>query len=187
MLKPFNPKPRPCQACGKPFVPARPLQSVCSPRCAARKVKQDKAEERAQIKTRREAVKNRVQWLAECQAIANKYARIRDAGDGCISCDKPASWGGQWHGSHFRSVGAASAVRLNLWNIHKACSVCNHHLSGNVAAYRPRLVEKIGAARVEWLEAQNQLVRYDVDYLKKYKRVMGKRLRRMEKSNAMQG
>lgn len=132
-------------------------------------------------------MKTRPEWLAECQAIANKYARIRDAKDGCISCDKPASWGGQWHGSHFRSVGAASAVRLNLWNIHKACSVCNHHLSGNVAAYRPRLVEKIGAVRVEWLEAQNQLVRYDVDYLKKYKRVMGKRLRRMEKSNAMQG
>ena len=143
--------------------------------------------ERAETRKRKEAIKTRAQWLAECQAIANKYARIRDARCGCISCDKPVSWDGQWHGSHFRSVGAASAVRLNLWNIHKACSVCNHHLSGNVAAYRPRLVEKIGAVRVEWLEAQNQLVRYDVDYLKKYKRVMGKRLRRMEKSNAMQG
>lgn len=144
-------------------------------------MKADKAEERSKLKQRKEAIKTRQQWLAECQAIANRYARIRDAKDGCISCDKPASWDGQWHGSHFRSVGAASAIRLNLWNIHKACSVCNHHLSGNIAGYRPRLVEKIGQDKVDWLEAQNHLVRYDIEYLKKYKQVMGKRLKRLEK------
>jgi hypothetical protein len=147
-----------------------------------KKVRSDKKQERESIKQRKEKIKTRQEWLAECQAIANRYARIRDAKDGCISCDKPATWPGQWHGSHFRSVGAASAVRLNLWNIHKACSVCNHHLSGNVAEYRPRLVEKIGLAKVEWLESQNQLVRYDIEYLKRYKKVIGKRLKRMEKS-----
>lgn len=169
------------------IAPWADAQAEKAKRTAQKQARMAAKVERAETRRRKEAIKTRAQWLAECQAIANKYARIRDAKDGCISCDKPASWDGQWHGSHFRSVGAASAVRLNLWNIHKACSVCNHHLSGNVAAYRPRLVEKIGASRVEWLEAQNQLVRYDVDYLKKYKRVIGKRLRRMEKSNAMQG
>ena len=171
-----------CKVCAKPFNPMRPMQSVCSPVCAMKKVRSDKKQERESIKQRKEKIKTRQEWLAECQAIANRYARIRDAKDGCISCDKPATWPGQWHGSHFRSVGAASAVRLNLWNIHKACSVCNHHLSGNVAQYRPRLVEKIGLAKVEWLESQNQLVRYDIEYLKRYKKVIGKRLRRMEKS-----
>ena len=180
-MKPFEPKARHCKQCGSLFAPVRPLQSVCSPKCAAKKVKADKAEERSKLKQRKEAIKTRQQWLAECQAIANRYARIRDAKDGCISCDKPASWDGQWHGSHFRSVGAASAIRLNLWNIHKACSVCNHHLSGNIAGYRPRLVEKIGQDKVDWLEAQNHLVRYDIEYLKKYKQVMGKRLKRLEK------
>lgn len=162
-------------------MPARPLQAVCSPRCATRKVKADRAADRVKLKERKAALKPRRQWLDECQAIVNKIARLRDKDDGCISCDKPASWDGQWHGSHFRSVGAASAVRLNLWNIHKACSPCNHHKSGNIAEYRPRLIEKIGAQRVEWLESQNQLVRYDVDYLKRFKSVMGKRLRRLEK------
>ena len=92
---------------------------------------------------------------------------------------------GQWHGSHFRSVGAASAVRFNLWNIHKACSICNHHLSGNIAGYKPRLIQKIGLEKVEWLESQNQVVRHDIEYLKRYKRVMGKRLRMLEKRNAV--
>lgn len=136
--------------------------------------------DRAETRKRKEAIKTRQEWLAECQVIANRYARVRDAKDGCISCDKPASWDGQWHGSHFRSVGAASAVRLNLWNIHKACSVCNHHLSGNIAGYLPRLIQKIGAEKVEWLKSQNQLVKYEIEYLKRYKQVMGKRLKRME-------
>ena len=184
-----------CAHCRAKFATERPSQIV-HVECVeawteAQAAKRERAEakaaraaakvERAETRRRKDAIKTRAQWLAECQAIANKYSRIRDAMDGCISCDKPASWDGQWHGSHFRSVGAASAVRLNLWNIHKSCSVCNHHLSGNIGAYKPRLIEKIGAARVAWLEAQNQLVRYDVDYLKKYKRVVGKRLRRMEK------
>lgn len=180
-MKPFNPKPRPCSHCAKPFVPVRPLQSVCGPVCAARKVRKEKAEERAQVKTRKETAKPLSKWKAECQAIANKISRLRDAKDGCISCDKPASWGGQWHGSHFRSVGAASSLRFNLWNIHKACSVCNNHLSGNIAEYEPRLVKKIGQAKVDWLKSQNQLKKYDLDYLKKYKRVMGKYLKRLEK------
>ena len=173
-------------ACGKRFDPIRPLQVVCCPACAFAWSSQGKGKQaaekvlRAATRERKAAAKPRSKWLAECQAIANRYARLRDAKDGCISCDRPASWGGQWHGSHYRSVGAASAVRLNLWNIHKACSICNHHLSGNIAAYKPRLIAKIGAEKVAWLEAQNQVVRYDIEYLKRYKRVMGKRLARLE-------
>jgi hypothetical protein len=181
-------KPRLCKQCREKFLPDRIGQTIhreCVHAYALRLIEKKLAAkaktERAQTRARKEAVKSRTKWLAECQAIANKYARLRDRADGCISCDKPASWDGQWHGSHYRSVGAASAVRLNLWNIHKACSVCNHHLSGNIASYKPRLIEKIGADRVEWLEGQNQIVRQDVAYLEKYKRVMGKRLRRMEK------
>lgn len=172
--------------CGNVFDPVRPLQVVCCPECAIAWSNQGKGKQaaekvlRAVTRARKEAAKPRSKWLAECQTIANRYARIRDAHDGCISCDRPATWGGQWHGSHYRSVGAASAVRLNLWNIHKACSICNHHLSGNIAEYKPRLIAKIGAEKVAWLESQNQVVRYDIEYLKRYKRVMGKRLARLE-------
>jgi len=140
--------------------------------------------ERAETRRRKEAIKSRAVWMAEAQAIANKYARVRDRDDGCISCDKPANWHGQWHGSHFRSVGASSATRLNLWNIHKACSICNNHLSGNIAEYTPRLIVKVGQDRVDWLKSQNQRVLHDIEYLQKYKRVIGKRLKRMESAAA---
>ena len=178
-----------CKVCRKEFDPRLPMQTVCSPSCAlslakskrAKEEKREQVKQRKADKERREKLKSRRDWLNECQVIANRYARIRDRGDGCISCDRPASWGGQWHGSHFRSVGAAPAVRLNLWNINKACLICNHYLSGNIAGYAPRLIKKIGAEKVKWLQEQNHVVRYSIDYLKKYKIVIGKRLKRMEK------
>lgn len=185
---------RPCtyEACGKDFTPARPLQSVCSQRCATRKAqaavkaREEAAKvERAKDRARWEAIKPISEWEDECRQIVQKIARIRDRDDGCISCHLPATWGGQWHGSHFRSVGACSALQLHLWNIHKACSGCNYHKGGNIINYRPRLVEKIGQDKVDWLEAQNQVTKRSgpeyVAYLKRFKKVMGKRARRMEK------
>ena len=136
--------------------------------------------ERASIKARKEAIKPRAKWLAECQAIVNKIVRLRDRHLPCCSCDRPASWDGQWHASHLRSVGAASAVRFNLWNIHKGCSVCNNHLSGNLAEYLPRIRARIGDDKVDWLYRQNQIASYDIDYLKRFKAVMSKKLKRME-------
>lgn len=180
--------PKQCRQCGKTFIPARTTQIVCSPRCATKmataSAKAKKAAERELTRARRESLKSRAEWLAECQAIVNKIVRLRDAHLSCVSCERPATWNGQWHASHFRSVGAASAVRLNLWNVHKACSICNNHLSGNIAGYTPRLIAKIGQDRVDWLNSQNQLVRYDIHYLKRFKAVMGRRLKRMEKRHA---
>jgi len=140
--------------------------------------------ERAVDRRKREEQKPRAKWLAECQVIVNKIVRLRDRHLPCCSCDRQASWDGQWHASHFRSVGAASALRFNLLNIHKGCSICNHHLSGNIAGYTPRLIEKIGQERVDWLYTQNQLANYSIDYLARFKAVMGKKLRRLEKRMA---
>lgn len=106
--------------------------------------------------------------------------RLRDAHLGCISCSKPASWQGQWHCSHFRSVGAAPHLRFNLWNMNKSCSACNNFLSGNIMAYRPALIEKIGQAKVDWLECNSDIARHDIPYLKRVKAIFSKKSRRLE-------
>lgn len=137
--------------------------------------------EKAKDRQRKEDLKSPTRWEQECREIVQKIARLRDRNDGCISCHMGPNYGGQWHGSHFRPAGNNSAVQFNLWNIHKACAQCNLFKGGNIAAYRPRLVEKIGADRVEWLESQTQTVKRDIAYLKRFKSVMGKKLRRMEK------
>lgn len=151
-----------------------------------KKVKADKAKEREQTRARREKLKTVSEWEEECRAIVQKIARIRDRNDGCISCHMGPNYGGIWHGSHFRSVGACSALQFHLWNIHKACAQCNKFKGGNIAAYRPRLVEKIGADRVAWLDAQNGVSKRSgpayIEYLKRFKKVMGKRMRRLERA-----
>ena len=182
-------KQKTCKACGEKFAPMfNTTQVVCSPKCAlahapANTEKARKAinqRDRREIQVRKEKLKSRADHAKEAQAVINRYVRLRDAHLGCISCDKPASWGGQWHCSHFRSVGAAAHLRFNLWNMNKSCSQCNAHLSGNIMVYRPRLAEKIGAEKVEWLECNQELVRHDIDYLKRIKAVFTKKCRRLE-------
>jgi hypothetical protein len=174
-----------CKHCGCNFTPARPLQRACGPVCALQigraKTEADKAKaERASIKARKEAAKTKREWADELQVIVNKYVRLRDKDLSCCSCDRPASWGGQWHASHFRSVGAASGLRFHLWNIHKGCSICNNHKSGNLEGYRPKLIDKIGQEKVDWLYTQNGVTRYEVEYLQRFIKIMRKKVKRLE-------
>ncbi len=191
-IRPYRPRQKACRHCAAPFMADRPMQHVCGVLCAisiakakreqaeARQAKKDRAANRAARAADRAKLKTRADHLRDCQAVINRYVRLRDAALGCASCSKPATWQGQWHASHFRSVGAAPHLRFNLWNIHKACSVCNNHLSGNLAGYRPALVEKIGLKRVEWLESEQERRTYDVEYLQRLKRVMARKCRKME-------
>lgn len=114
MLATKQPKPKTCKnpACRASFVPQRLGQAVCNYTCglAIKDVNQEKARkslaqvERREIKVRKEKLKGRADHAQEAQAVINRYVRLRDAHLGCISCDKPASWGGQWHCSHFRET-----------------------------------------------------------------------------------
>ncbi|MFV0894410.1 recombination protein NinG [Pseudomonas kurunegalensis] len=186
-------KPKKCKApgCGKLFKPTMTTQKVCSIACAKAMAKDPKLQKiaakaitkqaRQDLQERREKLKSRAEYAKEAQAAINRYVRLRDAHLGCVSCSKPASWQGQWHCSHFRSVGAAPHLRFNLWNMNKSCSACNNFLSGNIMAYRPALIEKIGQAKVDWLECNSEVARHDIPYLKRVKAVFSKKARRLEK------
>ena len=186
-----GPRRKRCPECRVMFTPSRSSQAVCGEiECAIAYGKSEKGQESARkaiadvgrrdIRERKEALKSRGDHAKEAQAVINRYVRLRDAHLGCISCDKPATWGGQWHCSHFRSVGAAPHIRYNLWNMNRACSVCNNHLSGIIAGYRPKLIEKIGQDKVDWLESNHSVVRHDIPYLKRIKAVFKKKCLRLE-------
>ncbi|VEB00995.1 bacteriophage Lambda NinG protein [Klebsiella pneumoniae] len=64
--------------------------------------------------------------------------------------------------SHYRSRGAASHLKFNVFNVHSACTRCNRQLSGNAVEYRIRLIERIGLDRVERLETDNEPRRFDI-------------------------
>lgn len=159
-----------------------PMAKVCSPSCAMKYTRAKKAQDKRALRERKAALRPISHLEEDCRKIVQAIARIRDRHDGCISCHVGPNYDGQWHGSHFRAHGGCSSVQFHLWNIHKACAQCNYFKGGNIAAYRPRLIEKIGADRVEWLECQPKSKKFSRDYLNRFKTVMGKRLRRMEKS-----
>lgn len=193
-----QPKPKKCKnpACGISFPPQRLGQAVCSPKCglAIKDVNQAKARkslaqvERREIKVRKEKLKSRADHLREAQIVVNEYVRLRDAHLPCISCDSTPNdgdlmTGSRWDAGHYRSVGACPELRFELLNIHRQCVKCNRNLSGNTVEYRIRLVQRIGAEKVVWLEGLHPACKYTVDEIKAIKakyRAMTKELKKGE-------
>ncbi|HHF4806158.1 TPA: recombination protein NinG [Haemophilus influenzae] len=154
-----KPKETKCKVCGKAFVKTfSSTQKVCSPECAIKLARDNakKVQERAEKKKQRERkakLKSRSEWLKEAQAVFNKFIRLRDKNEPCISCGRYHQ--GQYHAGHYRSVGACPELRFCELNVHKQCAPCNDHKSGNIIEYRINLVNKIGADKVAWLERQD--------------------------------
>lgn len=182
-------KKKKCKVCKAEYQPGMAMQIVCGVSCAlelnklraAKSAERMKKEDAKSLRELKDKVKPRSKWLSEAQSVVNRYVRLRDAHMGCVSCDKPADWHGQWHASHLRSVGSSGHLRFNLLNIHKACSVCNAHLSGNLVEYLPRLRQRIGDEKVDWLYRQNYQRSFDIEYLKRIKSIFSKKIRTLEK------
>jgi len=50
--------------------------------------------------------------------------------------------------------------------VHRQCSVCNNHKSGNAILYRKGLIERIGEEAVKWLEGPHPLPKWTHDELR---------------------
>lgn len=193
------PKPKKCKnpACGISFPPQRLGQAVCSPKCAlamapANTEKARKAiaqRDRREIQVRKEKLKSRADHLREAQAAVNEYVRLRDAHLPCISCDSMPNdndlmTGSRWDAGHYRSVGACPELRFEPLNIHRQCVKCNRNLSGNAVEYRIRLVQRIGAETVAWLEGPHEPRKYTVEEIKTIKAEYRAKTRELKRAAA---
>jgi len=151
--------------CGLAFPAVRPMQAACSPLCAQRmaELKRQKAERKADAE-KRDRLKPRAQWLNEAQWAFNKYIRLRDAKEPCVSCLRHHT--GSYDAGHYRSVGSSPALRFDEANVHKQCVPCNQHLHGNTIPYRAELIRRRGIAEVERIEGPHDPKKYTVDELK---------------------
>ena len=185
-MTPFEPKARPCKQCGNLFSPARPMQNVCSPRCAMRKVRQDKADERAKVKTRKEAIKTIPVLIKEAQVEFNAYVRLRDFGRPCICCGRPLQEsegvrGAGYDAGHYRSTGSASHLRFNEDNCHAQRKDCNRYGAGRAVDYRAGLIARIGLERVEALETNNKPHKWTAEELRGIKETYRAKRKQLEK------
>ena len=194
-------KPKKCKApgCGKPFKPTMTTQKVCSIACAKAMAKDPKLQKiaakaitkqaRQDLQERREKLKTRREHMAEAQAAFNAYIRERDAGLPCISCDSNPSdhdliTGSRWDAGHYRSVGACPELRFEPLNVHRQCVKCNRNLSGNAVEYRIRLVKRIGADQVDWLEGPHKPQRLTIEDLQAIKALYRQKLKDLRRAAA---
>lgn len=134
-----------CKECGKSFKPQRPLQMVCSKKCAykyaAKKVKDKQVKDfKKWSKETKENLRTHSELLNLLQVVINKIVRVIDFGQPCISCGKH----GKRQAGHYHSTGANSALRFHLDNIHIQDYRCNVELSGNIIGYNRGLIDTYG-------------------------------------------
>ena len=166
-------KQKKCKQCKSPFTPFNSLQKVCGAKCAndfaiaEREKKEAKAKsgevKRVRQKLKQLSMKDRSKALRAAREAFNAFIRYRDKDDVCISCGRHHQ--GQYHAGHYKSKGAHPELEFNEDNCHKQCAPCNNYLSGNIVNYRPRLIEKIGLEKVEWIEGPHDTKKYTVDEL----------------------
>jgi hypothetical protein len=161
-------KQKTCKACGEKFIPTRPFQNVCSYECAIKIAREYRIKQERKEKNRVKAEYKRNDkgiLLKLAQKLFNEYIRSRDKNEPCISCGYVGN-GRQWHAGHYRPTGRNGQLRFNEMNVHKQCSICNNHLSGNLVKYRESLIKKIGLEMVEELECNNEPKKYTVEELR---------------------
>ncbi len=89
---PIKPKKcKQCKQCGKVFQLFNSLQKVCSPKCAAGEnlITMILKREKQNRKEARELKTNKLSFrIAQAQIWFNKFIRLRDKNQACISCDR---------------------------------------------------------------------------------------------------
>lgn len=192
MLTTKQPRPKKCRSCREHFVPAKPLQVACGPKCAlaivtAKRDRERKAIdqiERRELKARKEKLKSRADHMKDAEKAVRDYRRTYELsiGSGCISCDKTQAevhaaqgWktGGAWDAGHFLGKGARPELRLEPNNIWLQCKGCNAGSSKYARkgltvsqGYRDGLIQRIGLDAVEALEADQEPRKHTIEELK---------------------
>lgn len=164
--------------CKKKFKPDKPMQTTCGYMCAISYSKQlsEKREQKKKtdnrIKLREFNGNDKPMLLQKAQAEVNKFVRLRDKYEPCISCGHDFSKGRQAHAGHFVPVSKSSLLRFDERNINKQCNVCNDHLSGNLIPYKENLIKKIGLDGVSYLEENQRILKtWTIDELKEIVKV----------------
>ncbi|EGB7356638.1 recombination protein NinG [Escherichia coli] len=190
---------RKCKVCGEWFHPAYDNVRWCSPehgtilaielrtrekvKALARKIKAQKEAEKAARRRqaeRRKAVRPLSWFIRQAQQAFNAFIRYRDRDLPCISCGRHHE--GQYHAGHFRTTGAHPELRFDEDNCHKQCAPCNNHLSGNLTAYRPALIARIGQSRFDALMGPHEIPKWTRDDYIRIRDEYRRKLRELKKT-----
>jgi hypothetical protein len=173
-------KTRKCRYCKSVFSPITTLQKNCfEPNCVAEWINEVKEKN---WKRKKAKLKMDLMTLSDyvklAQQVFNKYIRLRDAGNVCISCQKKPL---KENAGHFYNANNHWSVRFDERNVHLQCEHCNTYLSGNLIYYRENLLKKIGISEFENLSAEATKTRkFTIDELKEIISTYKKKCKELE-------
>lgn len=163
-------KDKKCKECLIIFTPQRPLQSVCSPKCAiahnkkleAKKEKKEWSEQKAVLK---EKLKTLSDWKDDLQVEINKIVRLIDKYVPCISSGATS---GKVNSGHYVSRGSNDTIRFNLHNIFLQSEHSNTHLSGDTLRYQDGLKQMYGLEYFERVDSlrSTPLIKLSIDEIR---------------------
>jgi hypothetical protein len=159
-------KTRKCKYCREPFEPSLFLQKNCfDPNCVTEWINDVKQKnwqkKKAKLKLDLMTLSD---YIKLAQQVFNKYIRLRDAGNVCISCQKKPL---KENAGHFYNANNHWSVRFDERNVHLQCEHCNTFLSGNLIYYRENLLKKIGIEEFENLSVEAMKTRkFTIEELK---------------------
>ena len=169
-----------CKNCKQKFEPIRFLQKYClEAECVKVWVEKEKEKQWKDKKTRlKKELMSLQDYLKIAQQVFNKYIRLRDAGNVCISCNKKPL---KENAGHFYNANNHWSVRFDERNVHLQCEHCNTYLSGNLIYYRENLLKKIGIEEFENLSAEATKTRkFTIDELKEIIATYKKKIKELE-------
>ena len=169
-----------CKHCKEKFEPVKFLQKYClKDECVRVWVESEKAKTWKKTKAKMKSDLETVQELIKAtQIIFNKYIRLRDKGQNCISCQKKPL---KENAGHYFNANNHWNVRFNELNVHLQCEHCNTYLSGNLIEYRKGLINKIGEEQLTLLELEaNKTRKFTIEELKEIIETYKKKIKEYE-------
>ena len=173
-------KTRKCKYCKSVFSPITSLQKNCfEPSCVSEWLNEVKQKNWKRKKAKLKMDLMTVQdYVKLAQQVFNKFIRLRDAGNVCISCNKNPL---KENAGHFYNANNHWSVRFNERNVHLQCEHCNTYLSGNLIYYRENLLKKIGIEEFDLLSVEATKTRkFTIDELKEIISTYKKKIKEIE-------
>jgi hypothetical protein len=144
-----------------------------------------KRREREDTKVRKAAIKRLPDLIAEAQVAVNAYVRARDAGLPCICCGKPFEPmrpGGSMDAGHYLARSIAPQHRFNPDNIFGQRKNCNRPGGTTRGAFRAGVLARIGLERLEALEADVAVHKWQRDELIALRNLYRKKRKELERA-----
>ena len=169
-----------CKNCKNKFEQVRFNQKFClEPECVRVWVESEKAKQWKKTKQKAKLdLMTLSDYLKLAQQVFNKFIRLRDKGQVCISCQKKPL---KENAGHFFNANNHYNVRFDERNTHLQCEHCNTYLSANLIEYQKHLINKIGIESYNELEADARKTRkFTKDELKEIIAIYKKKIKEIE-------